>query len=61
MVFTGSANTFTLKLSIKLQENNFLLWNQHVKGVIQSHKFHKTVVNHRIQPIFRLKIIELQT
>lgn len=26
--FSGTSNTFALKLSVKLQENNFLLWNQ---------------------------------
>lgn len=27
VAFSGTSNTFEPKLSIKLQENNFLLWN----------------------------------
>lgn len=45
LAFTGSANTFAPKLLIKLQESNFMLWNQQVKGVILSYKLHKIVLN----------------
>lgn len=53
MTFTGLTNTFAPKVSIKLQENNFLLLNQQVEGVILSHKLHKIVVNPRIPPMFK--------
>ncbi|CAI8604343.1 unnamed protein product [Vicia faba] len=46
-------NVFGPKLSIKLQENNFLLWNQQVKGIILSHKLHKFVANPQIPLIFK--------
>lgn len=51
--FSSSLNSFAPKLLIKLQEKNFLLWNQQVEGVIISHKLHKMVVNPRIPPIFK--------
>ncbi|KAI5399274.1 hypothetical protein KIW84_064587 [Lathyrus oleraceus] len=51
--FSNSLNSFSPKLSIKLQEKNFLLWNQQVEGVILSHKLHKMVVNPRIPPMFK--------
>jgi histone deacetylase 1/2 len=41
---------FAPKLSIKLDEKNFLLWNQQVEGVIISHKLHRFVVNPQISP-----------
>ncbi|KAK2402858.1 hypothetical protein QL285_052344 [Trifolium repens] len=55
-LFTGgssSGNTsgtvnFAPKLSIKLDDKNFLLWNQQVEGVILSHKLHRFVVNPQI-------------
>ncbi|KAK2414066.1 hypothetical protein QL285_036702 [Trifolium repens] len=37
--------SFAPKLSIKLDDKNFLLWNQQVEGVIISHKLHRFVVN----------------
>ncbi|MCI34606.1 retrovirus-related Pol polyprotein from transposon TNT 1-94, partial [Trifolium medium] len=40
--------TFAPKLSIKLDDKNFLLWNQQVEGVIISHKLHRFVVNPQI-------------
>jgi histone deacetylase 1/2 len=53
---TGASSTannsgtisFAPKLSIKLNEKNFLLWNQQVEGVIISHKLHRFVVNPQI-------------
>lgn len=36
---------FTHALSIKLTDNNFLLWNQQLEGVICAHKLHRYVVN----------------
>ena len=50
--FSTGNNRFGPRLSIKLQENNFLLWNQQVEGIILSHKLHKFVVNPQIPPIF---------
>ena len=52
---SSSSNSFSPKLSIKLQEKNLLLWNQQVEGVILSHKLHRMVVNPRIQPILKSK------
>src|SRR3954468_19974016 len=46
-------NAFGPKLSIKLQETNFILWNQQVEGVILSHKLHKFVVNPQIPPMYK--------
>ncbi|WJX88788.1 hypothetical protein P8452_70836 [Trifolium repens] len=43
---------FVPKLSIKLDEKNFLLWNQQVEGVIISHKLHRFVVNPQIPPMY---------
>lgn len=51
--FSSSINNFALKLSIKLQESNFLLWNQQVDGVILSHKLHEVVVNSYIPPMLK--------
>lgn len=48
-----SSNMFAPKLSIKLQENNFLLWNQQVEEVIFSHKLHKVIVNPQFPPMFK--------
>ncbi|KAI5398940.1 hypothetical protein KIW84_064351 [Lathyrus oleraceus] len=53
MRFSSSKNTFAPKLSIKLQEKNFLLWNQQVEGVNISHKLYKMVVNPHIPPMFK--------
>lgn len=53
MVHSSSGNTFAPKLSMKLQENNFLMWNQHIEGVILSHKLHKVVVNPQIPSMFK--------
>jgi histone deacetylase 1/2 len=39
---------FAPKLSIKLNDKNFLLWNQQVEGVIVSQKLHRFVVNPQI-------------
>ncbi|PNX63257.1 retrovirus-related Pol polyprotein from transposon TNT 1-94, partial [Trifolium pratense] len=39
---------FAPKLSIKLDDKNFLLWNQQVEGVILSNKLHRFVVNPEI-------------
>jgi histone deacetylase 1/2 len=39
---------FAPKLSIKLDDKNFLLWHQQVEGVIISHKLHRFVVNPQI-------------
>src|ERR1043165_2122062 len=44
---------FGPKLSIKLQEKNFLLWNQQVEGIILSHKLHRFVVNPQIPSMFK--------
>ncbi|PNX91563.1 retrovirus-related Pol polyprotein from transposon TNT 1-94, partial [Trifolium pratense] len=40
--------THTHSLTIKLDENNFLLWSQHVNGVITAHNLHRFVVNPQI-------------
>lgn len=50
-LFLGISNTFAPKLFNKLQENNFLLWNQQVRLVILSHKLHKIMVNPQIPPM----------
>ncbi|KAI5437651.1 hypothetical protein KIW84_023679 [Lathyrus oleraceus] len=42
-----------LTLSIKLQENNYLLSNQQVEGVILGQKAHKVVMNPRIPVKFK--------
>ncbi|KAI5447498.1 hypothetical protein KIW84_015087 [Lathyrus oleraceus] len=54
MVNSRMGNTFAPKLSIKLQENNFLLWNQQVECVILSHKLHKVEVNPHIPSMFKI-------
>lgn len=53
MMHSHSDNTFAPKLSIKLQENNFLFWNQQVDGVILSHKLHKIWINSKISSMFK--------
>lgn len=45
-----AAVTFAHPLSIKLDDNNFLLWSQQVKGVIVAHKLHRYVVSPQIPP-----------
>lgn len=48
-VNSGSSSTsFAPTLSIKLDDKNFLLWNQQVEGVIASQKLHRFVVNPQI-------------
>lgn len=42
-----------LTLSIKLQENNYLLSNQQVEGVILAQRAHKVVMNPRIPVKFK--------
>lgn len=42
---------FTHALSLKLDEKNYLLWNQQVEGVIITDKLHRFVVN----PIIPMK------
>lgn len=44
--------TFAHPLSIKLDENNFLLWSQQVEGVIAAHKLHRYVVSPQIPSEF---------
>lgn len=57
--FSGSSTTFRPKLSIKLQDNNFLLCTQQVEGVIISHKLHKIVVNPQIPSMFKTKLDQI--
>jgi hypothetical protein len=38
----------THSLTIKLDEKNYLLWNQQVNGVITAHDLHRFVVNPQI-------------
>jgi histone deacetylase 1/2 len=38
----------TLSLTIKLDEKNFLLWNQQVEGVITAHDLHRFILNPQI-------------
>lgn len=45
------STSFTHALSIKLNEKNYLLWNQQVEAVIIAHKLHRYVVN----PIIPMK------
>lgn len=54
MEYSNSGNMFAPKISIKLQENNFFLWNEQVEGVILSHKLHKIMVNPYIPSIFKI-------
>ncbi|KAI5438360.1 hypothetical protein KIW84_024196 [Lathyrus oleraceus] len=49
---SNSNNTFGRKLSIKLQDNNYLLWNQQVEGIILTQNMHKVVVNPQIPQKF---------
>lgn len=57
---SSSSPSFGPKLSIKLQDDNYLLWNQQVKGVILSHKLHNYVVNPRISHMFKINEYHLQ-
>lgn len=41
-------NSFRPKLWIKLQENDYLMWNQLVEEVIITQKMHKLVINPQI-------------
>lgn len=59
MVHTSSGNAFSPKLSIKLQENNFVLWNQQVEHVVLSHNLHKIVGNPQIPSVFKTNIERL--
>lgn len=52
---TCNSTTFSPKLYIKLQESNFLLWNNKWKGVILSNKLHRVIVNSQIPPMFKKK------
>lgn len=40
--------SFAHPLSMKLDDKNFLLWNQQVAAVIIAHKLHRVVVNPKI-------------
>jgi hypothetical protein len=40
VVKDSTKSGLTHSLTIKLDENNFLLWNQQVKGVITAHDLH---------------------
>lgn len=51
--FSNSTNTFALKLSIKLQETNFLIWNQQVDEVTLSHELQRWEVHPKIPPMFK--------
>lgn len=42
---SSSTHYFGPKFSIKLRENNYLIWNQQVGGVILTYRVHKLVVN----------------
>jgi histone deacetylase 1/2 len=44
----SSKSGLTHSLTIKLDEKNFLLWNQQVTGVITAHNLHRFVVNPEI-------------
>lgn len=44
--------TFNPSLSIKLDDQNYLLWKQQVEAVIIAHKLHRCVVNPVIPPPF---------
>jgi histone deacetylase 1/2 len=44
----SSKSGLTHSLTIKLDENNFLLWSQQVNGVITAHNLHRFVVNPQI-------------
>lgn len=52
-LFSGASNTFGPNLFIKLQDNNFLSWNQQVEEFILSHKLHKMVVSTQILLMFK--------
>lgn len=58
LIFQTSNSTNSLqfapgtKLSIKLDEQNILLWNQEIEGVITTHKLYGHVVNPQIPPQF---------
>jgi hypothetical protein len=45
----SSKSGLTHSLTNKLDEKNFLLWNQHVNVVITTHNLHRFVVNPEIQ------------
>lgn len=47
---TSQTLSFALKLSIKLKDHNFLLWNQQVQAVITPQKLHRLLVNSAIPP-----------
>lgn len=48
---SSSSHYFGPKLSIKLQDNNnYLIWNQQVKGVILTQRVYKIVVTSQIPP-----------
>lgn len=49
----SSSHHFGPVLSIKLQENDYLLWNQQVVGVILAQRVHKIVVNALIPQKFK--------
>jgi histone deacetylase 1/2 len=44
----SSKSGLTHSLTIKLDEKNYLLWNQQVNGVITAHDLHRFVVNPQI-------------
>lgn len=51
-VTTTSPVTFSHPLSIKLDDSNFLLWNQQVEAIIAAHKLHRYAVNPQIPQQF---------
>lgn len=47
--------TFTQHVTLKFDENNFLLWKQQFEGIIFTHKFHCLLVNPTIPPCYLTK------
>lgn len=51
-----SLNAFGPEISIKLQYNNVLFYNQHVEGTVLMQKLHKFVANMKIPLMYKYKI-----
>ncbi|KAI5392310.1 hypothetical protein KIW84_076916 [Lathyrus oleraceus] len=49
----SSSHDFCLMIFIKLHDNNYLLWNQQIEGLILTQRMHKLVVNPHIPQKFK--------
>lgn len=53
---SSNNNAFDFKLSIEFYDNNFLLWNQQVDGVILTNKMQNLWLTLKFPPKLKMKV-----